>query len=62
MIVLELTPDRRAMDEEGDLPEWSTADTDDIECVGTFDSSGAFMSMKVGICYLLFHLVVFLFM
>ncbi len=37
----------RSYDDEGDLPEWSTADADDLECLGTFDSSGAFMSMKV---------------
>jgi len=30
-----------------DLPEWSTDDVDDI---GTFDSSGAFMSLKVSLC------------
>ena len=28
-----------------ELPEWSTADND--EDIGTFDSSGAFMSVKV---------------
>ncbi len=37
----------RSYDDEGELPEWSMADTDDMEGLGTFDSSGAFMSMKV---------------
>jgi len=32
------------------LPEWSTINTDDIDNIGTFDSSGAFMSVKV--CHL----------
>ena len=39
----------RSYDDEGELPEWSMADTDDMEGLGTFDSSGAFMSMKVNL-------------
>jgi PERQ amino acid-rich with GYF domain-containing protein len=31
------------------LPEWSTADTNDMDELGTFDASGAFMSMKVSV-------------
>ena len=32
-----------------ELPEWSMADIDDMEnnFIGTFDSSGAFVSLKV---------------
>ena len=30
-----------------ELPEWSTANADDVEEVGTFDASGASMSLKV---------------
>lgn len=29
------------------LPEWSMPDSDDVEELGTFDSSGAFVSTKV---------------
>lgn len=29
------------------LPEWSTANPQEVENVGTFDSSGAFMPVKV---------------
>ncbi len=29
------------------LPEWSTTNTEDVDNIGTFDSSGAFMSVKV---------------
>ena len=29
------------------LPEWSTADANDMDELGTFDASGAFMSTKV---------------
>ena len=31
------------------LPEWSMPDSDDVEELGTFDSSGAFVSTKVGL-------------
>ena len=30
-----------------DLPEWSTSEAEDMDNIGTFDSSGAFMFVKV---------------
>ena len=34
------------------LPEWSTTNTEDVDNIGTFDSSGAFMSVKVHVLLL----------
>ena len=31
------------------LPEWSNNDSDDLNTLGTFDSSGAFVSQKASI-------------
>ncbi len=29
------------------LPEWSTATSEDMDYLGTFDATGAFLSLKV---------------